>query len=161
MRNKIWYALVDAKLGVEYLSLYSLRIRKRRNYYKTSIIIIAGAGAALTKFWEASSIYACMLIFIGEWFTKLERQLIMSDVDFIKFSDLKIKYAQLFYKLDRLMTDFDDDCLTNEEIKDIYSETSDQKIEIAKIDEELNIPRSKSLYNEAEKITDLFLKNHY
>lgn len=161
MRTKVWYALADAKLGVEYLTLYSLRIRKLRNRYKLAVILTAGIGAGLYKFWEPASLVACILIFGGEWITKLEKQIVMNDVDFIKFGDLKIRYVQLFNKLDRLITDIDDDCLSDDEVKKIYSEIQENKIQIEKLDDELNIPQVKTLEEKAKDITRTFLNNHY
>lgn len=161
MRNKIWYALGDAKKGEEYLGLYSMRVKSIRKVYKIIIIIIAALGLILWKVWQPVSVIACLLILIGEIATKMEKQIVMTDANVIKLGDLRIKYIDLFNHLDRLWSDFNDECLSDDEIKKIYSEILQEKREIEELDNELYIPRVKKLDRQAENITLHYLNNHY
>lgn len=73
MRSKTWAALVDAKMGVEYLTLYCDHVRQLRDRYKSGIILIAVLGAALFIYRAEAALAACVLILLAECFTKLKK----------------------------------------------------------------------------------------
>lgn len=161
MKDKVWNALHDAKLGVEYTSLYSLKIKKRRNNYKKMIILIALLGAALFFFWQPAAIIACVLLFVSEVTVNFNNQIVMSDRDLLKLGDLKVRYVQLFNKLERLMIDINDDCLPQEEVNRLYSEILDNRIEIENLQEEISIPKNEAFQHLAKQRTGDYLAEHF
>lgn len=85
----------------------------------------------------------------------------MSDKDFHKLHELKAKYVYLYNKLDKLFTDITDECLSNEEIKKLYSDIQHFKLLIVRLDRELNMPLKADIKKEARSRTSRFLESRY
>lgn len=161
MKDKVWKALRKAKLGIEYTALYSLKVKKRRNLYKKIILLTALLGMALFTFWPPAAMIACAIILFGELLIKVTSRIIISDNDLLKLGDLKIRYVQLFDKLERLMIDINDDCLPQEEVNKLYSQILNNKMEIEHLEQDITLPYNQTFKAKAERLTDDYLTDHF
>lgn len=161
MKDKVWNALRNAKLGVEYTALYSLKVKNRRNLYKKITLLTAFAGMVVFIFWQPAALIACIIIFLGELLVKFTSRIILSDNDLLKLGDLKIRYVQLFNKLERLMIDINDDCLPQDEVNKLYSQILNNKIEIEHLEQDITLPHNQTFKAQAEQLTDAYLTDHF
>src|SRR5690606_41782371 len=79
---------------------------------------------------QPAAMIACVLLFVSEVTVNFNNRIVMGDRDLLKLGDLKVRYVQLFNKLERLMIDINDDCLPQEEVNRLYSQILDNRVEI-------------------------------
>jgi hypothetical protein len=162
MRNKLWYELAQSRHGFEYLALFLDVQKRRRKWFKISIIVFSTGGIMGWKLWEYAPQVACAVIAVVELFQLIENQIILKDDKFEKFSDLRTKYLEYSNHLEKLWLEYDNESKTENEVRDIYFQLRNNEfVEIQKIDNSLDIPQLRKLIKKASGLTEKYLTNHF
>lgn len=162
MRNNLWYELAQARHGYEYLALFLDIQKRRKKWFKISIIIFSTGGIMGWKIWDYAPQVACGVIAIVEIFQLIENQIILKDEKLTKFSDLRTKYLEYSNCLEKLWLEYDNKIKDENEVRDMYFNLRNNKfVEMQKIDNELDIPQLKRLISKADRLTEKYLNNHF
>lgn len=161
MREKIWYEMVHIKYGGNYLAYYINKKRTIRKYFKIAILIFSTGGVLGWKIWQGFPVVACVLIAIMQLIGLIENQIILSDNDIEKFSELRNKYVSYFNRLEKLWTDFHSSSITEEEANGRFYKLRKIGEEIEALDNKLHIQTIKALNAKAEIETNNYINQYH
>lgn len=162
MREVIWYGFAEARYGFEYLTLYLDLQKKRRKFFKASILVLSTSGVMGWGIWEYAPQIACLIIAIVEIIQLLGNQIILKEKEIEKCSELKTRYFEYSNCLEELWIDFENNSKDQDESKRYYYELKKQKyFPIEKLDNELDIPHVEKLINKSKVITDSYLQRNF
>jgi hypothetical protein len=161
IRTNVWYDLVNAKMGDEYLALYIGRQREIRKWFKILTILLSANGiwSALKDF-SWITIASCVVIAIVQFATSIENFIIHSENDIQKLGNLRLLYYDRTNKLEELWYKLQMAKVTESEAADIFFNFRDRAKEIEQLDNELNIRKFKGLYKKADVLTRNYLNSY-
>jgi len=161
MRDKIWYEMIHIKYGDSYLAFYLFRQKTIRKWFKILTLVFSTSGVLGWKFWDGFPIIACVLISVLQLFNLVENQIIISEKETEKISDLRNRYITYFNKLEKLWIDFNADRLNEQDASDQFFLHRQVASEIEALDNELHIHKIKKLCHKADLETrDYFIQYH-
>jgi len=161
MRNTIWYEFVQIKFGETYLALYLDRQKIIRKWFKILTLVFSTSGVLGWTVWEYAPIISCGLIAVMQIVNLLESQIILSDTDLEKVSELRNQYIQYFNKLEKLWLDFNAVRLTDKEATDKFYGHRKIGQTIESLDNKLNIQQVKILIEKADKQTNNYFQHYH
>ncbi len=159
--NKIWYDLVHAKKGDEYLVLYLCRQRDIRKYFKIGTIVFSAGGAMGWTIWNPIAGLACAVIALTQLFGSIESFLIHTEDQLDTLSKLRLLYYDRANRLEELWHDLAKGNITDEKASKIFFGLRKSAQEIEELDNKLNIKKVKKLDAEAQYKTKVYLDTYH
>jgi hypothetical protein len=161
MRDKIWYEMTHIKYGDTYLAYYLFRQKTIKKWFKILTLVFSASGVLGWKFWDGFPVIACILISVLQLFNLVENQIIISEKESEKISNLRNKYVSYFNSLEKLWIDFDADRLNEQEATEQFYQLRQVGLEIEALDNELHIRKIKKLCQKADLETrDYIIQYH-
>jgi len=161
MRDKIWYEMTHMKYGDTYLAYYLFRQKTIKKWFKILTLVFSTSGVLGWKFWDGFPIIACGLISILQLFNLVENQIIISENETEKVSDLRNRYVSYFNKLEKLWIDFESNRLDEQEASDQFFQIRQIGLEIESLDNELHIRKIKKLCQKADLETRTYINQYH
>jgi hypothetical protein len=162
IRDRIWYDLLDAKCGEEYMVLYLARQRKVRKWFKIGTILLSAGGIfSAFKSAEIPTIITCTCIGIVQLATSIENHLIHSEDALENLSRLRQLYYNRTNKLEVLWDLLGDEKITDDDASKRFYKLRESASEIETLDAKQGIPVYGQLRTIAEKKTQEYLNKHH
>jgi hypothetical protein len=149
MNEKIWFELVDRKYGEIYLTKYLSLQRTLKKTFTILTLLISISGILGWKYFEDYAWIAFGLISIMQLLTLIENQLIRSEKEVEKISNLRMMYTKYFHKLE--------ENATNQFFE--LRKTDWEKIE--ELDCKLDIKKFNRLMNKTDIETNQYLNKYH
>ncbi|MEQ8533101.1 MAG: hypothetical protein RIB86_14700, partial [Imperialibacter sp.] len=126
-------------------------------------LVFSVSGVFGWKIWEPFAVIACILIGIIQLVSLIETQIITSDDDLVKISELRLLYLEYLLLLEKLWTEFDAKTVSEPRaLEQFFSLRKELKLQIEAKDNELHINGNiESLLRKADTIHLTYLENRY
>lgn len=160
--TKIWYDLVNAKHGDDYLVLYLARQKTIRKWFKILTIIFSASGifsASIAA--QIPTIISCSLIAAVQLATSIENFIIHSQDDIDDLSKLRLLYYERTNKLEKLWHNWWTDKISDDQASQEFFNLRDLSKKIEELDNKLNVRNFKKLRTVADKTTRNYLNTYY
>jgi len=159
IRDRIWYDLVETRVGEEYLTLYLNRIKARRKWYKVALVVFSTSGALGWSISENYPSIVCAVIAITQLTEKVQNHFIMSDDDFSKLGQYRVRYVEKYNSLEKLWYELDLEKINETEALERFYTIRTDSCELEAIDNSLDLPEAKELAIKAEEIANNYIIN--
>ena len=162
IRDRIWYDLIDAKFGDDYLTLYLVRQRNIRRWFKIFTIIFS-AGGIFSAFASAKIPTIISLIAIGtvQVLQSIENFIIHSENDLDELRKLRMLYYARSIKLEKLWDSFNRDKIDEDEATNQFFALRELAGEIEELDSRLYIRSYNGLNKKANIKTTDYLNRYF
>jgi hypothetical protein len=160
--DHIWVDFCHAKLGDEYLVLYSGRQKEIRRWFKIITILLSAEGI-FSAFKEAKipTIISFSVIGVIQLLSSIENQVIRSEKEIEEIGRLRIFYYDRSNKLEKLFLEFRENKIKSDNARAELFALRDTAKEIEELDTKLNIKRHNKLLQKADALAKKYLKQYY
>jgi hypothetical protein len=160
--DHIWVDFCHARLGDEYLVLYSGRQKEIRRWFKIVTILLSAEGI-FSAFKDAKipTVISFIVIGIIQLLSTIENQLIRSEKEVDEIGKLRVFYYERSNKLEKLFLEFRDDKITDDDARSQLFALRGAAVEIEELDTKLNIKKHKKLFLKADTLAKKQLNQYY
>ncbi|QNF31219.1 hypothetical protein HUW51_00235 (plasmid) [Adhaeribacter swui] len=161
MNEKIWYELVHYKHGDDYLILYLNRLKKTRKTTNLLSVIFSTTGIFSWKLWLYLPAITSGLTALIQLFKMIENQVIPTDKDIEQIAILRNMYFAYWNKVEKLWIEFKSNKIDDEVVRNKFFELREEAKEIEVLDTKLCIQTIVKLQDQADIITNNYLKQYH
>lgn len=161
IRTRVWYDMLHAKAGDEYLTLYLAREKKWRVWYKVGLIGVTTAGLYFSQTHPLVPVLSLTLVWVSQLVSQVQNFIVMSDDNFGKLGGLRMMYYERWAKLEDLWFEMFDERVNHDEAQIRYYETRKEARDIEKLDNSLLLKKRKILDDKAQIKTQAYIDQYH
>ena len=157
----IWYDLVNAKYGDEYLIVYIQKQRNIRKWFKILTILFSASGIfSAFQSLKIPTIISCIFIGIVQLATLIEGWIIHSEKEIDELCALRLLYYNRTNRLEKLFHSVFNEEISSSEGASKFFKLRNQSKQIEELDNKVNVRKYKKSMKKADITTNQYFKTY-
>lgn len=161
MIEKVWYEMLHTKFGEIYLAHYITWQKNTRKWFNIITLLFSTGGVLGWPIWEYIPLIACTIVATIQVVNLLENQIIPSDQEIEKTSELRDEYISYFNNLEKLWSMIKHEELFEKDVTNKFYQLREIGAKIESLDNKLNIKQNKKTIVKADSETRNYFSQYH